>query len=72
MTTPAGYLVYVAGPRGPEPQRWSDRPTSIGSDHWSEKCGRVLHVVEIGADDFALPFDELARKFPMPVVVAPA
>lgn len=66
MTIPAGYLVYVQGPRGPEPQRWSERPASPGSGHWSKKSGRVLRVVEIGADDFALPFDELARKFPAP------
>lgn len=60
----AGFLVWVAGTRGPEPQKWAERPLAIGSDYWSLKGGRIVSIVAVPAKDWALPIDVLARLYP--------
>lgn len=69
MTT-AGFLVYVAGTRGLEPQRWTDLPASVGTDYWSEKSGRVLLVVPLSSEEFAQPLDVLVKAYPAPGEIA--
>lgn len=66
MSTPAWFLVWVAGTRGPETQRWAARPVSLGSDYWSEKSGRVVLVVSLSAEEFARPIDVIAQMYPAP------
>lgn len=68
MTAPAGFLVWVTGTRGPEPQRWHTRPASVGTDYWHEKSGRVLLVVPLSAEEMRWPLDLLAAKHPAPAV----
>jgi hypothetical protein len=62
------FLVWVRGLKGPEPQRFADRPLSVGSDYWAEKSGRVLQIIELLADEEPLPLDVLIHKYPPPRV----
>lgn len=64
--TPSGFLVWVSGTRGPEPQRWHTRPASVGTDYWHEKSGRVVLVVPLSAEEMKWPIDVLAMKYPVP------
>jgi hypothetical protein len=66
MSAAAGFVVWVQGTRGPELQRWAERPAAIASDYWSEKVGRILKIEEVSAEDFAQPLDHLATKYPAP------
>jgi hypothetical protein len=66
VSAPAGFVVWVQGTRGPELQRWTERPQALGSDYWSEKRGRVLAIVAVPAKDFAQPLDYLMMKYPAP------
>jgi hypothetical protein len=66
VTAPAGFVVWVQGTKGPELQRWSERPQAVGSDYWSETSGRVLAIVTVPAHDVAQPLDYLAMKYPAP------
>jgi hypothetical protein len=66
VSAPAGFVVWVQGTRGPELQRWAERPQALGSDYWSEKRGRVLGIVAVPAEDFAQPLEYLAVKYPAP------
>lgn len=56
-------LVYVTGPKGPEPQRWASAPSG---DYWGHKAGRVVLAVALSEDDARLSLDSLAKKFPAP------
>jgi hypothetical protein len=66
VSAPAGFVVWMQGTKGPELQRWAERPQAFGSDYWSEKRGRVLAIVEVPAEDFARPLDYLIMKYPAP------
>lgn len=66
MNAAAGFVIWVQGTKGPELQRWAERPQAVGSDYWSEKRGRVLHIVTVPGEDFAQPLDYLAMKYPAP------
>lgn len=57
----AGYLIWVAGDKGPTPQRCEEKPSPIGTDYWKH---RIVRVIELDADDFAQPLDFLAMKYP--------
>lgn len=56
-----GTFVWLKGLRGPEPQKWPhDAPTGVRA------AGTVLATHKIGAEAYALSFDELERRFPPP------
>lgn len=62
----AGVLVYVRGVGDRvEPQKCERRPVSLGSDYWKS---RVVMAVALTPEEYALPLDELARKYPAPAV----
>lgn len=62
---PTSYLIWTAGLKGPEPQRWTDQPSD---DYWGAKSGRVLMVVPLTDQEAGMSLDELARKHPGPAV----
>jgi hypothetical protein len=66
MVEHAGFVVWVQGTKGPELQRWAERPSSVGSNYWSETSGRVLTIIPVSAEDVAQPLDYLAMKYPAP------
>jgi hypothetical protein len=66
VSGPAGFVVWVQGTRGPELQRWAERPHALGSDYWVSKRGRVLSITPVPAEDFAQPLAYLAMKYPAP------
>jgi hypothetical protein len=50
VTATAGFVVWVQGTKGPELQRWAERPMNA----------RILAVVPVPAEDFAQPLDEIS------------
>lgn len=67
MSTAAGFVVWVQGTKGPELQRWSERPeTSMVGTYWYEMNARILAVVPVPAEDFAQSLDDLTMKYPAP------
>ena len=55
------YFVWVEGPRGPTPQKWSSEGL------WGQ-VGRqdILVRFPLGQDEAQLSLDELARRHPAP------
>lgn len=58
-----GFLVLVPGGRGPAPQKCTERPSTVATDYWKH---RLLAIVPLTAEEYALPLDELAAKYPPP------
>jgi len=59
---PAGYFVYVTGPRGPCPQRWCP-------DIRFDVAGRerpVLASYELTEAEMHVPLTELEKRYPPP------
>jgi hypothetical protein len=57
------YFVWVEGPRGPEPQKWSSEGV------WGQLSRQdVIVRYELTDRDAKLPLGELARRYPPPGV----
>jgi hypothetical protein len=56
------YLVWIEGPRGPEPQKWSSEGL------WGQLgCQVVIVRFALTDQEAKLPLDTLAKKHPVPV-----
>jgi hypothetical protein len=58
------FLVYVRGPSGLQPQRWSE----LFHDSWGRPYPQVA-THKLAAEESFLPLDVLAKKYPPPAEV---
>ncbi len=65
MSSVAGYVVWVRGPRGPELQKWREPPPDL-SGYWDKRV--IGSPIPVGRDIYAKPINELLRLFPAPQI----
>jgi hypothetical protein len=56
----AMYLVWMQGPNGPQPQKWSDDCFDVRP----EKLTRIIYKQSISDSDALLSLRDLTEKFP--------
>lgn len=56
------FFIWTISNRGPEPQKWSERPSALVGNYWS---GRIIgSPVKLSAMEDGMTLDALARKYP--------
>ena len=54
------FFVWVSGPKGLNPQKWSE--LNFGLNNWKKQIVVAWHP--LSADQFLLPIDDLTKSFP--------